>query len=722
MTPPPHLPPRIRGAERLLAAAEWLLPAERGEWARAMRAELAALPPGRSRWVFAAGCLRAAVRSGGASGLARLLATVAAAFVLAQVTGATGLLRAGVIGVGLVAPVAWSWLGRRDALVGAVGPARAARVARRGYLFVLACCFVAGIETLAVSLPREGSSVSGSGAVSGLTLLVGALTGYAALGLAVTSATAATPGTTLAGAGSFGVAAGLSWCALMPFDQTLSLPGAWRVVVYGSALAVVVVAAPAAAALLAVRRAGDPGQGWLAGGATGGLAALVILAGGWTTVRFAPWLLSSPLLDKGPQWRPPDVVEQVITSYLVILALAPVIGALIGWLTSIAVVPPVRSAEIRHLSRTTVRCAAVAVLVIAGFLVYPGVNAAVAGDRTAFGEVGTTAIVFSPAGGTLLTSNGDNTWILWSVADPSRPRRLATFNGDALYSRDGRLLVSPGVVWSLNGAARPVRTAGFGGGQPVALSSGGGLLATRGTPATTTLWRITGHGRPHRLGTIAEGGSGVFSPDGRTFVVRGDNSTALWDVTDPARPVRLARLAGTGSGPLSPDGRILTTTTDDGVVLWNLANPAVPERIGVLAGPGGPDSPGDLSDRVVYSPDSRTVAVGDREGGVTLFDTSTGVRTASLAPAPGQAVNTQIGASDTLTTMAWAPDGRDLSVVTGNDTVSVWDLTDPRGPVRARVLTRHTDGAGQVAFSPDAGIVAGAAVDGSNSITLWRLR
>jgi WD40 repeat protein len=61
-------------------------------------------------------------------------------------------------------------------------------------------------------------------------------------------------------------------------------------------------------------------------------------------------------------------------------------------------------------------------------------------------------------------------------------------------------------------------------------------------------------------------------------------------------------------------------------------------------------------------------------------------------------------------------------VVTGNDTVSVWDLTDPRGPVRARVLTRHTDGAGQVAFSPDAGIVAGAAVDGSNSITLWRLR
>jgi hypothetical protein len=72
--------------------------------------------------------------------------------------------------------------------------------------------------------------------------------------------------------------------------------------------------------------------------------------------------------------------------------------------------------------------------------------------------------------------------------------------------------------------------------------------------------------------------------------------------------------------------------------------------------------------------------------------------------------------------MAYAPDGDTLSVVTGNANVSVWDLTDPNRPVRTRTFTRITDGAGRVGFSPDTTTVAGAAVDGSNSVTMWRLR
>ena len=78
--------------------------------------------------------------------------------------------------------------------------------------------------------------------------------------------------------------------------------------------------------------------------------------------------------------------------------------------------------------------------------------------------------------------------------------------------------------------------------------------------------------------------------------------------------------------------------------------------------------------------------------------------------------------SDTLTTMAYAPDGHTLSVVTGNANVSVWDLTDPNRPIRTRTFTSTTAGAGRVAFSPDTTTVAGAAVDASNSITMWRLR
>jgi hypothetical protein len=45
----------------LLALAVWLLPAERGEWGRAMSAELSHIDRPLSRWRFAAGCLRAAL-------------------------------------------------------------------------------------------------------------------------------------------------------------------------------------------------------------------------------------------------------------------------------------------------------------------------------------------------------------------------------------------------------------------------------------------------------------------------------------------------------------------------------------------------------------------------------------------------------------------------------------------------------------------------------------
>jgi WD40 repeat protein len=231
---------------------------------------------------------------------------------------------------------------------------------------------------------------------------------------------------------------------------------------------------------------------------------------------------------------------------------------------------------------------------------------------------------------------------------------------------------------------------------------------------------VTDPAHPARLGTIP-GPGGAFFPDGRTFVARDEDATTLWDVRDPARPVRLAIVAGGGEEPLSPDGAVLATGTDAGTVLWNVTDPAHPRRIGVLDGTADPADPGSVA-RPTFAPDSRTAATGRGDGGVDLFDTATGARLATLPPVPGSPNNNaQIGASDTLTTVAFGPDGKTVSVITGNATVSVWNIADPRAPIRARILTRHTDGAGRVAFSPDATIVAGAADDGGNGVTLWRL-
>jgi len=45
-------------ASWLLAGAARLLPPARGEWGRAMRAELAGIESGQARWRFALGCIR----------------------------------------------------------------------------------------------------------------------------------------------------------------------------------------------------------------------------------------------------------------------------------------------------------------------------------------------------------------------------------------------------------------------------------------------------------------------------------------------------------------------------------------------------------------------------------------------------------------------------------------------------------------------------------------
>jgi hypothetical protein len=57
----------------------------------------------------------------------------------------------------------------------------------------------------------------------------------------------------------------------------------------------------------------------------------------------------------------------------------------------------------------------------------------------------------------------------------------------------------------------------------------------------------------------------------------------------------------------------------------------------------------------------------------------------------------------------------------GNSVVTRWNVADPRRPTRIGVLRRETQGAGIVAFAPDLASVGGAAVDGGNAVSVWRI-
>jgi WD40 repeat protein len=201
---------------------------------------------------------------------------------------------------------------------------------------------------------------------------------------------------------------------------------------------------------------------------------------------------------------------------------------------------------------------AVPVLSAVGALVFPMLQAVIVDDTTTFAGVGTTRVAFPSSGATILTSNGDQTFVLWGMADPARPRRLATFSGDARYSPDGHLLASRDTLWSLDGAARPIRLGRFTEGVPAAFSADGRMLLVHDRNATT-LWNIVDPRRPVRLASLGRATSdATFAPDGRTLYT-GDvdgNTITRWDLRDPAAPVPVAVLDG-WQAVMSPDGGTL---------------------------------------------------------------------------------------------------------------------------------------------------------------------
>ena len=70
--------------------------------------------------------------------------------------------------------------------------------------------------------------------------------------------------------------------------------------------------------------------------------------------------------------------------------------------------------------------------------------------------------------------------------------------------------------------------------------------------------------------------------------------------------------------------------------------------------------------------------------------------------------------------LAFSAGGRTLTTIADNTTVTLWNVTDP-GPVsRITTITGNSIGAGEVAFSPDGRVVAGAPPAG-DTLALWTL-
>jgi WD40 repeat protein len=231
----------------------------------------------------------------------------------------------------------------------------------------------------------------------------------------------------------------------------------------------------------------------------------------------------------------------------------------------------------------------------------------------------------------------------------------------------------------------------------VAFSPDGRILAAADNSVQVNLWDLTTGQLVH---TDTWWGGEIndlsFSPD-RKILATGsqDGAMELWDLStiqerrtlaDPRSTVRAVAF--------SPDGKLLAAIVVRDVKVWDIATGQEVYTFG-----------GFMWNTMAFSPDSKTLALGNMDGTVTLWDVTTGQKIRTL---PGQGyVNG---------TNAFSPDGKTLLRAEGNaDTMRLVDVETGQVVQTFPRSIAH-------AFSPDSKTLATVLVfDLSGAVRLWNV-
>jgi WD40 repeat protein len=234
----------------------------------------------------------------------------------------------------------------------------------------------------------------------------------------------------------------------------------------------------------------------------------------------------------------------------------------------------------------------------------------------------------------------------------------------------------------------------------IAFSADGKMMASGGSDARAMLWDLPSGSLRFDLSVQRDVVSAIaFSPDG-TMLATGGDDTRLWDVaTGTERFALPSKGAASVTGLVfARDGKALASIDSEAnVVLWDLGTRSVRQA---YAGPEG------VANGVAFDGNGAAFAAGTKDGLAKIWDASSGDERASLRSPFGTAV----------ADVVFSPDSRLLAVRSQDTRIALWDVL---GTKLQKVLVGHRDFVAAVAFGTEPKTFASVAKDGQ--LIVWDL-